>query len=119
MRNSHLFSSGKKNMTIHLYIQTEHICEGTVQSKLAHNATAKGGSAERRELSQGTPFHRKTGWAAAASEGGGRREVKGAAQSLGPGQDTANTADNLRNLCRADMDTTWEETLNLSTNLTY
>lgn len=38
MNDSCLFSSGrKKNRTIHLYIQTEHICKGTVQSKLAHS----------------------------------------------------------------------------------
>lgn len=59
----------------------------------------------------------KTGWAT-ASKGRGRREAKGAAQSLGPGQDTAKTADNSGNLVRADTDTMWEETLNLSTNLT-
>lgn len=37
-----IYSPLEKNMTIHLYIQTEHICKGTVQSKLADNATARG-----------------------------------------------------------------------------
>lgn len=39
MSDSCLFSSEKKkkNRTINLYIQTEHICKGTVQSKLAHS----------------------------------------------------------------------------------
>lgn len=55
---------------------------------------------------------------AAASKGWGRREAKEAAQSLGPGQNTARTAGNLGNLVRADTDTMWEETLNLSINLT-
>lgn len=36
-----VYSPLEKNMTIHLYIQTEHICKGTVQSKLADNATAR------------------------------------------------------------------------------
>lgn len=102
-------------MTIHLYIQTEHICKGTVQRL---TTLQRGGQwREGRELSQGTRFRRKTGWAA-ASEGRGRREAKGAAQSLRPGQDTANITDNSGNLFRAETDTTWEETLNLSTNLT-
>lgn len=105
----------KKNRTIHLHIQTEHICKGTVQNKLAQSYSK--GSTEGDELSQGTRLHRKTGWAA-ASKGRGRREAKGAAQSLGPGQDTARTVGSLGNLVRADTDTMWEETLNLSTNLT-
>lgn len=37
-----IYSPLEKNMTIHLYIQTEHICKGTVQSKLSHNSTARG-----------------------------------------------------------------------------
>lgn len=70
-----------------------------------------------RELSQGTWLHRKIGWAT-ASKGRGRREEKGAAQSLGPGQDTAKTADSSGNLARADTNTTQEETPNVLTNLT-
>lgn len=37
-----IYSPLGKNTTIHLYIQTEHICKGTAESKLAHNATARG-----------------------------------------------------------------------------
>lgn len=37
-----IYSPLEKNMTIHLYIQMEHICRGTVQSKLAHDTTARG-----------------------------------------------------------------------------
>lgn len=59
-------------MTIHLYIQTRHICKGTIQSKLAMRRAVEGGM---RAKSQGTRFHRRTGWAA-AKEGAGRREVK-------------------------------------------
>lgn len=42
----------------------------------------------------------------------GKREAKGAAQSLGPGQDIAKAADNSGNLARADTDTRREEKLN-------
>lgn len=44
MSDSCLFSSGKKNRPINLYIQTEHICKGTAQSKPAHSYSE--GSAE-------------------------------------------------------------------------
>lgn len=42
-----IYSPLEKKKTIHLYIQTEHICKGAVQSKLAHNGTHKGDSAKR------------------------------------------------------------------------
>lgn len=74
MSDSCLFSSGrkKKYRTIHLHIQTEHICKGTVQNKLAHSYSK--GNAEGDELSQGTRLHRKTGWAAASREGAEGRQ---------------------------------------------
>lgn len=37
----------KINMTIYLYIQTQHICKGAVQNKLAHNGTSEWDSGKR------------------------------------------------------------------------